>query len=349
MRGGLMVRRHLVRTAALLVSVVALVALVASSATASGATGSGDGHGRRTASTSPITWLAAGDSYSAGRGLSTAAGPCARAVAGGALAYPLQAYGDLRKSMPKLAAPTFTACSGAVIANFFSAGDAEHLPEWRPPGTRYDLVTFTLGGNTVDFSGVITQCVIGAFDAVHASAPGHKCPEDSWVRQQIAQRLGAPYVAFLREVAEKSVVPGGNVVVIGYPDLIAAPTSWPASDRSADSCQGITEADATQLRGEAVDLNATIEHDVAVVNDGHPNGVHLSFLGVDTGRGIAPVSTPRNDPYLFGNHDLCGAGAAWLNGIDSADLSGSFHPSLPGNVAEGDLLAQVLPHLVWPS
>jgi hypothetical protein len=343
------VRARSARIVTLLVCVAALVSLTA---VAGGA--AANGHGRDSGSATPITWLAAGDSYSSGQGLDHTTGACARGVAGGALAYPIQAYDDLRKAMPGLKDPDFTACSGAVIANFFNSGDAEHLPEWRPAGTRYDLVTFTFGGNTVDFSGVITQCVLGAFHEVHASAPGHKCPEDSWVRQQIAQEIGAPFASFLGQVAGKAVVPGGNIVVLGYPDLMANPTSWPAGNRSADSCDGITEADAAQLRGEAGDLDARIAHDVAVVAAEHPNGVHLTFLGVNTGGKAGSVVIPRSDPYLFepaasGSHNLCGAGAAWLNGIDGSDLDQSFHPSLPGNVAEGRLLAQLLPHLDWPA
>ena len=346
-RAGLFVRRHLARTCTVVMCVVALVSLAAPGGEASASMRS-----RGSLGSAPITWLAAGDSYSSGRGLEHTSGPCARGVSSGSLAYPIQAYDDLRKLMPELEQPYFTACSGAVIANFFNTGDAEHLPEWRPAGARYDLVTFTFGGNTVDFSGVITQCVVGAFHEVHASAPGHKCPEDAWVRQQVARKLGAPFVAFLREVADRTVVPGGNVVVLGYPYLMANPASWPAADRSADSCQGITEADANQLRGEAEDLNATIARDVAAVNAEHLDGVHLSFLDVNTGGRAGPVVITRNDPYLFepaasGSHNLCGAGAPWLNGIDALDLSRSFHPSLPGNVAEGHLLAQVLPHLDW--
>ncbi len=346
--GGLLGGNGVGRIGALVVSVATIVALTA---TAGGVTEGG--HSRPSASRSSISWLAAGDSYSAGEGLSNATGPCARAASGTSLAYPLEAYEDLRQVMPALESPNFTACSGAVVANFFNADDAEHLPEWRPTGTRYDLVTFTMGGNTVDFSGVITQCVVGVLDQVHASAPGHKCPEDSWVRQLIAQKLGSPYVSFLRQVADEAVVPGGNVVVLGYPDLMADPTSWPAADRAADSCQGITEVDAEQLRGEAGDLNATIAHAVAVVNAEHVNRVHLSFLPVNTGGQVGPVTIARSDPYLFepsasSSHNLCGAGVAWLNGIDELDLNRSFHPDLPGNVAEGHLLAQVLPHLDWP-
>ncbi|MGH9099138.1 MAG: hypothetical protein ACRDV8_02785 [Acidimicrobiales bacterium] len=333
-------------------STVCAAALVWVAAASGGAAGSTDRPASRGAT--PITWLAAGDSYSSGRGLAVTSGACARGTSSGSLAYPLQAYGDLRAAMPGLRRPDFTACAGAVIANFFKDGDAEHLPQWRPAGTRYDLVTFTFGGNTVDFSGVISQCVLGAIHPVHASEPGHKCPADSWVRQQIAQKLGVPLVAFLRQVAEKAVVPGGNVVVLGYPDLLAAPASWPVTDRSHGTCDGISAADAVQLRGEAADLDATIERAVDVVNAGHPNGVDLSFLGVNSGGRAGPVAIPRSDPYLFepaesGSHNLCGAGAAWLNGIVGAQLDRSFHPSLPGNVAEGQLLAQVLPHLDWRS
>lgn len=342
-RRALFARNHAASVGTFFLCVAAVVALAVTAAEAAGGV-----HGREAAGAAPITWLAAGDSYSSGRGLTDTTGSCARGDA-----YPIQAFDDLRKVMPELQSPDFTACSGAVIANFFNSDDSEHLPEWRPAGTRYDLVTFTFGGNTVDFSRVITQCVVGYLHEIYPAAPGHKCPEDSWVRQEIARKIGAPFVAFLRQVANEAVAPGGNIVVLGYPDLMADASSWPAADRSADSCEGIAEADATQLRGEAGDLNTTISHDVAVVNAEHPNGVHLSFLGVNTGDQVGPVAIPHNDPYLFepsgsGSHNLCGPGAAWLNGIDELDLDRSFHPALPGNIAEGHLLAQELPHLDWP-
>lgn len=347
-KGRLVVGRHPVRATTLLACLAAAAALPAVAGAEAGSP-----HRPAPVAVTPITWLAAGDSYSSGQGLTKTTGPCARGESTTtSLAYPVQAYDDLRLAMPELKAPNFTACSGAVTANFFSAGDAEHLPEWRPAKSRYELVTFTFGGNTVDFSGVVAQCVVGSLDEVHASAPGHKCPDDSWVRQLISEKLGTPYVAFLRRVAETAVAPGGNVVVLGYPDLIAAPATWPAADRSADSCDGIVEADAVQLRGDAGDLNATIGHDVAVVNAAHPNGVHLSFLNVNNGGQVGTVAVAPNDPYLFepstgGSHNLCGAGTAWMNGVELPDLSRSFHPSLPGYVAEGRLLAQVLPHLDW--
>jgi hypothetical protein len=301
-------------------------------------------------STPKITWLSAGDSYSSGAGLPVTTGLCNRAdSSANPEAYAPDAYVDLKASMPNLNRPTFVACSGATSADFLRNKDSEGRPEWTSSMGRFDLVTFTFGGDNVNFAGIIAQCVLGG-DSIAPPDPGHKCPSDAFIQNEIAAKLGVAYQSFLKKVADEAVSGGGNIVVLGYPDLIEPPNDWPSVLRHLGVCQGIRTSDATQLREEAADLNTAIEKDVSVVNAQHPNGVTITFLNVNSGSDPGPITIAKGDKNLFepsagANHNLCGTGPSWLNGIVLFDRHKSFHPSAPGNEAEGRLLAQLIPHL----
>jgi hypothetical protein len=305
-----------------------------------------------------VRWLAAGDSYSSGQGLNDTTEPCAQGdFAAGSLAYPILAYDDLLYgAMPDLAAPTFVACTGATTYNFFDSGDHEHTPEWTSGMGPFNLVTFTFGGDNVEFSKIITQCTGWPFGHVAPSDPHHSCPSDKYVHNLVAQQLTGKYRQFLNQVADSVVVPGGNIVVLGYPELVDLPKFWPAALRHLGVCQGLGTGDAVQLRGDAGDINATIGEDVAAVNAepaSDRNSVHLTFLDVNTGGTAGPVQISPSDQDLFepsvgGRHNLCGTGTSWMNGLSELHLgTRSFHPSELGNEAEARLLAEVLPHLDW--
>jgi DNA-binding beta-propeller fold protein YncE len=303
-------------------------------------------------STSEITWLAAGDSYSSGTGLPVTTGLCDRAdSSANPETYAPDAYADLKSSIPTLDRPTLVACSGATSADFLQSDDAEGHPEWTSSMGRFDLVTFTFGGDDINFAGIIKQCIVGG-SAIAPADPGHSCPSDSYIRNLISQRLGSAYQSFLTSVADRAVVPGGNIVVLGYPELLALPKYWPTILQHLGVCQGIGTGDATQLRGDAGDLNAAIGHDVNVVNAQHPNGVTLTFLDVNSASDPGPITISDGNSNLFepsqsDSHNLCGSVASWLNGVvlSNLDIHKSFHPSALGNEAEGRLLAELIPRL----
>ena len=144
------------------------------------------------------------------------------------------------------------------------------------------------------------------------------------------------------------MVPGGNVVVLGYPELVELPKFWRWWEQRIGSCWGVGTADATELRGLAGDLDATIGAAVAAVDRQAPHAVHLRFVDVNTANG----STPASDPNLFEpatgtRHNLCSADP-WLNGETTIDYgSGSFHPKQQGLDHEGALAAGVIEHLDW--
>ncbi len=307
----------------------------------------------------PVRWLAAGDSFSSGTGLTSASGPCTQASGVTNSTYAQVAAKQLGASVVQNGSPDLVACSGAHTSGFFTAVGG-HPPQWTSARGRYDLVTFTFGGDDVDFAPVLTQCVgITALqeamiaDAttrysipMRASDPGHFCPREADLRADIDRLVGATYQDLLTRIATQVVNPGGDVVVLGYPEIVETPDLWTGVAQAVDLCFGINRADALELRGLAGDLNATIGYAVSRVNASAPNGVHLTFLDVNSGSaGIA-----RNDPRLFEpstgkRHNQC-AIDSWLNGITS---HGPFHPDQRAHDAEGSMLADVIGRLSWPA
>lgn len=324
--------------AAILVSaVVSALASLASSDTAVAASGPGR----------PITWIAAGDSFSSGEGLPQSLGPCAQASGGDSAAYAQVADNLVRHGgQIQLAAPLgFVACTGARTGEFFAPQDSNPA-EWT--GGRADLITFTFGGDDIDFPNVIEQCIglIGPASGNYVQPdPGdHYCPADATMRARIQSELTDKYRTFLTRVANEAVTPGGNIVVLGYPELIEDPDKWTGMPQFFDLCSGITRADALEMRGLAGDLNATLGWDVEQVNAQQPNGVHVTFIDVNSGgsHGIANSDSRLFEPQGGTRHNLCSADS-WINGLSSIDyFHGSFHPKQAGLDAEGSLLAQVI-------
>jgi hypothetical protein len=321
----------------------------------------------------PISWLAAGDSYSSGQGLTYRTGPCARAYPARAPrlgAWGPQAANALRRSGAITLAgnPVLVACTGAKTHELF-APQGKHPLEWTPAMGKFDLVSFTFGGDNINFGSAIYQCLglsaaggvslLGALAAdpitglfAWAHDPFVHCPSNTALRKTIANEA-SHYRRFLEHVASRVVTPGGNVVVLGYPELVELPKLWLPVDRYVGLCQGIRPSDANELRGIAADLNATIAEAVKTVNAKHINNVHVTYVDVNTG--TPSLGIPYNDPNLFepntgARHNLCAA-QEWLNGITlfsrHFSANASFHPNEQGTDAMARLVVQAFPDLNW--
>jgi hypothetical protein len=315
-----------------------------------------------------LSWLAAGDSYSSGEGLPHATGNCAQATpATGSQAWAFAAYDVLSKEGSPLEQPNLVACTGAKTSQFFSPSGSKPA-EWSTPYQRDDLVTMTFGGDNIDFAPIIKQCIdltrlsqvlraivrawipIDSGTSPFPSDSNHTCPSNSIVRKRI-DALGSVYPAFLTKVATNAVAPGGNIILLGYPEVVELPKYWSSRNQNLGSCFGIGTGDATLLRGWAGDLNATLG--VAVKRfDAEPSvqrdNVEATFVDVNSGGGV--ISS--NDPNLFEpahgtRHNLCSSDS-WINGITTIDYTnGSFHPKQPGADAQGALAAEVIGKLNW--
>jgi hypothetical protein len=293
-----------------------------------------------------ISWLAGGDSYASGAGLTRTTEPCADGI--GTPAAPSKAWAIVASQSPLLAGEHFgaaelVACTGAKTGEFFSPQG--HDPaQWRPSMGPFDLVTFSFGGDNIGFPSVVLACLDRTGDCT-----------DQVVRERISA-LGQSYPAFLTKVATSAVVPGGNVVVMGYPELVENPNLWPAAVHAAHICQGFVTNDANLIRGWAGDLNATIGYAVSHENAlpaAARNGVHFTFIDVVTGQtntGISASNPNLFEPETGLRHELCSDGDdAWLNGLSPLHIhTRSFHPNQAGEDAMGRLAAEVISRLSWP-
>jgi hypothetical protein len=280
--------------------------------------------------------------------------------------------------------PKFVACTGYTTGQFFSSAGGQPA-EWAPSDGKYDLVSFTFGGNDIGFSTVIEDCLgvskiegalgsgigsgaaiggpsgaaIGGIEGVAAAATEWAtvvhCPPNATLRGLIASKIGGaggPYEHFLNKIADNVVRSGGNIVVVGYPEIVEDPKFWGAVDQAVGTCWGIKTSDAYELRGLAGDLNATIAEAVKAF-DSQPaaarHNIDATYIDVNTGNPAAGI--PYNDPYLFEpsagpRHNLCGS-EEWLNAIEAVQQAHSFHPNQQGNNAIAQLVAQTFPHLNW--
>ena len=301
-----------------------------------------------------MTWLAAGDSYASGQGLTHTTEPSADGTGKDGLSttWAVAAAATLRSQGTHLAknSPDLVACTGAISDQFFHTdGASSGAPQWKPSMGRYDLVSFSFGGDDINFSNIVAHC------------EEFGCPSDQSVRTLIATmaKYGVsidgthtqPYHSFLQSVAKKAVVDGGNIVVMGYPELVEDVGLWSAG---RTTCAGMSAGEVQRLRGWAGDLNATIGAAVAMVNAlpaAQRNNVHLSYINPVSGGGAISGSDPNlYEPSSGTRHELCSTpGPSWLNGeSDLHVMTRSFHPNQAGETAMGALAAETVSELSWP-
>ena len=285
----------------------------------------------------------------------------------------------------------FVACTGAVTDDLFNNNNNKLEWTFGDNGT-FDLVTFSFGGNDVGFDQILKAC-LGVTDAelaayLQSAVVGGVtggfwgaikpvilswlnrvgCPPDADIRAAIDKLVtgGNLYNGkalrslsdFYSDVANRIVTPGGNVVVVGYPEIIEDPKFWPAFNQLFGVCQGIRKSDALMLRGIAGYLNQTIGQAVAAANSKNTNGVHFTFVDVNTGdpsKQIEYSDARLFEPNTGSRHNLCSA-HPWLNGITTGLLTTgllntrkerSFHPTQDGHNNEGNLIASVIAQLNW--
>jgi hypothetical protein len=314
----------------------------------------------------PITWLAAGDSFASGQGLTHTTEPCAQGTGQNGLSttWAIAAARALQTQGLSIAhgSPDLVACTGAISDEFFHSHtglvdeipllkDTPHGPQWAPKMGRFDLVTFSFGGDDIGFPSIMQHCV------------DHQgCPSDQAVREKI-RLMGSTglykgslqipsYPTFSRHVAKSAVARGGNIVVMGYPELVEDPSLW---SPGRTSCAGMSAAQVRVLRGWAGDPNATVG-EAATEIDALPaaerNDVTITFIDPVSGQSADGIGA--SDPNLFEpasgvRHERCSQGPSWVNGEAPLHIeSRSFHPNQAGESAIGSLAAKSSANLKWP-
>ncbi len=257
-----------------------------------------------------ISYVALGDSYSAGEGNGPFDGSCHRAQRGDS-AYPRILPG----LVGYLAPPSFHACTGAVTADVWRRAqpnrDGQKV-QTRYLGPRTELATLTIGGNDLHFSSIVAECLLPT-----------DCTESDLADEVRAglTTIG-PRLVNTYERVRAQMDPAGYLVVAGYPHLFV---SGPDSD-----CKPfISSREATWIDSLVDSGNTKI---AAAVRAARLRSGNVAYVNVSGG---------------FAGHELCSEDQ-WLYGLH-ADfdegptlIKGSYHPTRAGQRAYANAFATFL-------
>ena len=283
-------------------------------------------------------YVALGDSYSAGEGLRPfeAFTESDTARLGNGCHRSQSAYSQLLRFAAPTPAKRFVACSGAVTNDIFKSytnddhkGHKLVVPPQVEGGEHPEvgLVTITIGGNDVVFSGVVTHCFLrtncmkSEFDAPPDNPDrGIKLPEDqaldTWAPAAI-EIVKTKVEALYPQL--RVAYPNARIIVIGYPYLF--PDRQPTLLNLTD-CQTILRRfnhdERVEVRDLQDDLNQVL-HDTAAASD-------IEFVSPAAG---------------WDEHEPCGkSGEQYTNSIKPFIISatigfapgdgGTFHPNDAG-------------------
>ncbi len=279
-------------------------------------------------------YVAMGDSYSSGEGLSpyvqgsdTRRDHCHRSE---------EAYGPLLDKALSLGKLTFVACSGSVTQDFFTSNHADPTEpaQIKALNTNTGTVTFTIGGNDAGFASVLDKCIrLRPF-----RWDGYGCSADKKLVDAVNARIAAlkgvgkattpdnttviPIQDLLKRIHQ--LAPRAEIVVAGYPRLFGRSKSDYSSSDSAPSklvCHvgsggTVDYTDAQWLDKEAAALDASI---ASAVSSAQAAGLPVTYVS----------SVPKD----FAAHGLCDSGTPWVNGLLLKGLGAdpaSFHPTATG-------------------
>ena len=258
----------------------------------------------------PVRYVALGDSYSSGEGNPPFDGNCHRARSSRA-AYP--------RILPSLVhyvgAPEFHACTGAVTADVVARAQPQRTAQRRQVKYLSEasrLVTLTIGGNDLGFSSIVLHCLLPT-NCTHSS-----------LATRVDEGLATiqPKLARAYEIVRESMDPGGVLLVAGYPHLFAAGL--------AGGCELLISAAEAAWIDSLVDAgNARI---AAAVRAARRADGNVFYVGVTD---------------ELAGHELC-TPFPWLHSITVSHheglnlFKGSYHPTERGQRAYATAIAAFL-------
>jgi hypothetical protein len=307
-------------------------------------------------------WLALGDSFSSGEGIpgtTTVRAPdgadCARANGfidqirpSEAKAYAVRAYEAVRAEYG-FGSLDFVACTGA------KAGDVEtqiEEAEDKAGRTSWDIVSLSFGGNDLgEGDGGFGEIIMGCLDAWGWGRTAVRRPGSSIVLppaggcdityEEAAERIDALVEQKLPRLYKRVaglVRPGGDVIVVGYPQIFEEVNRWDFWRRNVlRNCEGIRAKDIPLLRRISDYLNIKIAEAV-VRADAQLAQRGVRFHYVDA---TAALYEPENSDE---RHAVCSQ-HPWINGLTVGARSGdfryqrTFHPNTSGHEATGAAVA----------
>ncbi len=261
----------------------------------------------------PDTYVAIGDSYTSGPGISNQVdGPsedpngdlgspigCMRSDRD----YPARARGYLADAGISFDRFWDFSCSGAKTTDFHSPqsvdGD-DNIAQLAAVGGATRVVTIGIGGNDIGFSDIIKSCV-----AWQSCKSRYVDGDHDELRERIAD-LAPEIDRVLADVHTRA--PQASVFVVGYPAILP-------ENPGVLGCQTMSQSASTYLSGVHKDLNAMLE-DRAAAN----------------GATFVDLYTPSV------GHDTC-ASDPWVNGLIAIP---PVHPNAKGMDESGKVVAAAI-------
>lgn len=263
------------------------------------------------------SYVALGDSYTAGLGIPEQTGStagCGQSTS----SYPYLVARALRLDL------TDMSCSSATIPDLTTAqptGQGTNPAQLSALSSGTALVTVSIGGNDIGMIDIVTKCteldLVPALLSGRGSSKLTPCEDyyTSGGTDQIRQRIQAVtgnLADTLTQIKERA--PRARVYVVGYPDLL------PTGGGGCGGALGITAGDIVFLNREEVRLNGVLEQVARAAGDGY----------VDT-------YTPSE------GHDACAAPAGrWLEPLLPSSPAAPLHPNAVGERGMADAVVQAV-------
>lgn len=256
------------------------------------------------------TFVAMGDSYSAGQGAPPYTDDgCRTSTNTYSMQYSIQ-------SNTPFGVPNLVACYGAQTSDITtpnSHGNPSQpaQTDWLSSSTR--LITLTIGGNDVNFAGILQDCAI-------LQQPNQPLPCDAELdnveKNAIPNEQGtlkAVYQAIRQHAAN------AKIVVLTYPKIFPALSCHTSADPLSGTAM-LTPDQLARINADWVQFNTVIKNAAADANVG--------ITVVDVGA-------------LFALHDVCSA-TPYANAFLANDAHASYHPTAAGYAAEATALYQMI-------
>jgi hypothetical protein len=300
---------------------------------------------RPTPNPTGVTYVALGDSYSAGEGLgSFQNGTAVRSGAHKNTCHrsARDAYSDLRPPivLPDVGDRGFWACSGATVT------DMEHVStkQFGQPaqikevgkGTKY--ISLTVGGDDLDFGDIGRACAVGQVHGHVFSVSSTSCSAElASVEKRVPDVKKSLETLYRTLLSDSS--PTSQLVVAGYPKILPDSFNGLGKVNGVPFCTfdhvegigsiGIPLPDAERVAAFVADLNSAIHSAVDAVGATSPDRIKFTD--------VYPTSVPRN---CRGNTpsasvtglELSPAGKGIGTGIERFVSSASFHPTKAGQI-----------------
>lgn len=240
-------------------------------------------------------YVALGSSFAAGPGIPVQQATCGRSD---------HNYAHLVASALSLKLVDVS-CSGATTAHVLDSAQGDAPPQLNAVTADTRLVTLTIGGNDMSYTGSTGKCS-GAKPEDHCASKIDQAAIAAVVRQ-LPSRL-----AFVIN-AIKAKAPNAVIVLVPYPQVVPAP-----AQRCADL--GLTDEDANYiaLLGEQLES--------AFVEAAKTTGIRIA------------------DAYVVSNgHGPCAdSGKRWVNGAKVKDSGANYHPTAEAHVEMARLVVAAL-------